>query len=125
MNLSGILGNTTSLVALSEFTPIIMDAVKVIPTEEFSRKHSVCPVSLVKPNFQTGDNKFPSRNKTYTPKDIVEVEDSPCPLQKIIHARKIRLNGKIRDNIWSDSKPKQQIRINGWQNMPYQMVTFT
>ncbi|MBW0520340.1 hypothetical protein O181_060055 [Austropuccinia psidii MF-1] len=40
------------------------NAVEVKLTEEFSRKHPVFPVSLVKPYFQTEDNKFPSRKKT-------------------------------------------------------------
>ncbi|MBW0487684.1 hypothetical protein O181_027399 [Austropuccinia psidii MF-1] len=44
-------------------------------TEEFFRKHPVFPVGLVKPYFQTGEDKFPSRNKTQAPKDIAEVED--------------------------------------------------
>ncbi|MBW0586787.1 hypothetical protein O181_126502 [Austropuccinia psidii MF-1] len=65
-------------------------------TEEFSRKHPVFPVSLVKPYFQTEEDKFPSRKENPTPPDIVEVEDSPGPVSKIIRARKIRLNGKDR-----------------------------
>ncbi|MBW0519898.1 hypothetical protein O181_059613 [Austropuccinia psidii MF-1] len=70
------------------------NAVEVKLTEEFSRKHPVFPVSLVKPYFQKEEDKFPSRNKTPTPPEIVEVEDSPGPVRKIIKARKIRLNGK-------------------------------
>ncbi|MBW0508841.1 hypothetical protein O181_048556 [Austropuccinia psidii MF-1] len=70
------------------------NTVNLILTEELSRKHPVFPVSLVKPYFQTVEDKLPSRNKTYTPQDIVEVEDSPGPVKKIIKARKIRLNGK-------------------------------
>ncbi|MBW0474186.1 hypothetical protein O181_013901 [Austropuccinia psidii MF-1] len=35
-----------------------------------------------------------SRKNTYTPQDIVEVEDSPGPVKNIIKARKSRLNGK-------------------------------
>ncbi|MBW0472181.1 hypothetical protein O181_011896 [Austropuccinia psidii MF-1] len=72
------------------------NAVEVGLTEEFSRKHPVLPVSLVKPYFQTGEDKFSSRKKTTTPPDIVEVEDSPGPIKKIIKARKIRLNGKYQ-----------------------------
>ncbi|MBW0567789.1 hypothetical protein O181_107504 [Austropuccinia psidii MF-1] len=56
--------------------------------ETFSRKHPVLPVSLDKPYFQTGEDKFPSRKKASTPPEIVEIEDSPFP------SRKIRLNGK-------------------------------
>ncbi|MBW0483175.1 hypothetical protein O181_022890 [Austropuccinia psidii MF-1] len=70
------------------------DVVEVKITEEFSRKHPVFPVSLVKPYFQTEEDKFPSRKKNPTPPDIVEVEDFPGPVSKIIRARKIRLNGK-------------------------------
>ncbi|MBW0580305.1 hypothetical protein O181_120020 [Austropuccinia psidii MF-1] len=70
------------------------NAVAVKLTEEFSRKHPVFPVSLVKPYFQTEEDKFPSRKKKPTPPGIVEVEDSPGPVKRIIKARKIRLNGK-------------------------------
>ncbi|MBW0511527.1 hypothetical protein O181_051242 [Austropuccinia psidii MF-1] len=70
------------------------NAVEVKLTEGFSRKHPVFPVSLVKPYFQTEEDKFRSRIKSLTPPDIVEVEDSPGPVSKIIRARKIRLNGK-------------------------------
>ncbi|MBW0475862.1 hypothetical protein O181_015577 [Austropuccinia psidii MF-1] len=69
-------------------------SVEVTLTEEFSRKHPVFPVSLVKTYFQTGEDRFPSRNKNHTPQDIVEVEEFPGPVKKIIKARKIRLNGK-------------------------------
>ncbi|MBW0482031.1 hypothetical protein O181_021746 [Austropuccinia psidii MF-1] len=70
------------------------NAVEVKLTEEFSRKHPVFPVSLVKPYFQTEEEKFPFRKKNPTQPEIVEVEDSPGPVKKIIKARKIRLNGK-------------------------------
>ncbi|MBW0476809.1 hypothetical protein O181_016524 [Austropuccinia psidii MF-1] len=70
------------------------NSVEVKLTEEFSRKHPVFPVSLVKPYFQTEEDKIPSRKKNPTPPEIVEVEDSPGPAKKIRKARKIRLNGK-------------------------------
>ncbi|MBW0495604.1 hypothetical protein O181_035319 [Austropuccinia psidii MF-1] len=70
------------------------NAVEIRLTEEFSRKHPVFPVSLVKPYFQKGEERFPSRKKATTPPDIVEVEDSPGPVNKMIKSRKIRLNGK-------------------------------
>ncbi|MBW0487145.1 hypothetical protein O181_026860 [Austropuccinia psidii MF-1] len=70
------------------------NAVEVKLTEKFSRKHSVFPVSLVEPYFQTEEDTFPSRKKTPTPPEIVEVEGSPGPVKKIIKSRKIRLNGK-------------------------------
>ncbi|MBW0536775.1 hypothetical protein O181_076490 [Austropuccinia psidii MF-1] len=70
------------------------NAVEVRLTEKFSRKHPVFPGSLDKPYYQTGEDKFPSKKKTTTPPNILEVEDSPGPLKKIFKARKIRLNGK-------------------------------
>ncbi|MBW0566727.1 hypothetical protein O181_106442 [Austropuccinia psidii MF-1] len=72
------------------------NAVEVKLTEEFSRKHPVFPVSSVKPYFQTEEEKFPSRKKNTTPPEIVEVEDSPGLVNKIIKARKIRLKGKYQ-----------------------------
>ncbi|MBW0561577.1 hypothetical protein O181_101292 [Austropuccinia psidii MF-1] len=62
--------------------------------QEFSRKHPVFPMSLVKPYFQEEEDKFPSRKKNTTPPEIVEVEESPFPVKEIIKARKIRLDGK-------------------------------
>ncbi|MBW0486296.1 hypothetical protein O181_026011 [Austropuccinia psidii MF-1] len=69
-------------------------AVEVKLTEEFSRKHPVFPVSLVKPYFQKEEDKFPSRRRNTTPPDILEEEDSPGPVKKITKARKIRHNGR-------------------------------
>ncbi|MBW0503401.1 hypothetical protein O181_043116 [Austropuccinia psidii MF-1] len=83
-----------------------------LDSEELSRKHPVFPVSLVKPNFQTGEDKFPSRRKTTPPPHIVEAEDSPGPVKKIIKARKIGLNGKdqrqylVRFKNWAADKDK-------------------
>ncbi|MBW0483250.1 hypothetical protein O181_022965 [Austropuccinia psidii MF-1] len=42
-------------------------AVEVRLTEEFSWKHPVFPVSLVKPYFRIEEDKLPSRNKNPTP----------------------------------------------------------
>ncbi|MBW0523979.1 hypothetical protein O181_063694 [Austropuccinia psidii MF-1] len=42
-------------------------AVEVKLTEEFSRKHPVFPVSLIKPYFQTEEDKFPSRKRNTPP----------------------------------------------------------
>ncbi|MBW0494189.1 hypothetical protein O181_033904 [Austropuccinia psidii MF-1] len=70
------------------------NAVEVQLTEQLSRKHPVFPVILVKPYFQTEEHKFTSRKKNPTLEDIVEVEDTPGPVRKIIKARKIRLNDK-------------------------------
>ncbi|MBW0577863.1 hypothetical protein O181_117578 [Austropuccinia psidii MF-1] len=49
------------------------NAVEVKLTQEFSRKHPVFPVSLVKPYFQTEEDKLPSRKKNTTVPEIVEV----------------------------------------------------
>ncbi|MBW0576888.1 hypothetical protein O181_116603 [Austropuccinia psidii MF-1] len=43
------------------------NAVEFKLTEEFSRKHPVFPMSLVKPYFQTEEDKFPSRKKNNHP----------------------------------------------------------
>ncbi|MBW0465232.1 hypothetical protein O181_004947 [Austropuccinia psidii MF-1] len=80
------------------------NAVEVKLTEEFARKHTVFPVSLVKPSFQTEEESFPSRKKIPTPPEIVEVEDSPGPVKKIIKARKIRVNGKDQRQYWARFK---------------------
>ncbi|MBW0528845.1 hypothetical protein O181_068560 [Austropuccinia psidii MF-1] len=58
------------------------NAVEVKLTEEFSRKHPVVPVSVVKPYFGKEEEKFSSRKKNTTPPEIVEVEDSPGPVKK-------------------------------------------
>ncbi|MBW0526580.1 hypothetical protein O181_066295 [Austropuccinia psidii MF-1] len=70
------------------------NAVEVKLTEEFSRKHPVFTVSLVEPYFQKEEDKLTCRKKNTTPPKIVEVEESPGLVKKIIKARKIRLNGK-------------------------------
>ncbi|MBW0505300.1 hypothetical protein O181_045015 [Austropuccinia psidii MF-1] len=70
------------------------NAVEVKLTEQFSRKHPVFPVSLVKLYFQTEEDKFCSGKKNPTIPEIVEMEDSPGSVKKIAKARKIRLNGK-------------------------------
>ncbi|MBW0552793.1 hypothetical protein O181_092508 [Austropuccinia psidii MF-1] len=77
-NLKGQKNITYSFVRC--FTIIKMigkNSVEVRLTEEFSRKHPVFPVTLVKPYFQTGEDAFPSKTKTTNPPDIVEMEDSP------------------------------------------------
>ncbi|MBW0552449.1 hypothetical protein O181_092164 [Austropuccinia psidii MF-1] len=70
------------------------NAVEVRLTETFPWKHPVLPVSLVKPYHQTGEVKFPSRNKSHTPQYIVEVEDSPGPVKRILKARKNMMRPK-------------------------------
>ncbi|MBW0473874.1 hypothetical protein O181_013589 [Austropuccinia psidii MF-1] len=70
------------------------NAVVVKLSEEFSRKHPVFRMSLLKSYFQTEEDKLPYRKRIPTPPEIVEVEDSRGPVKEIIKARKIRLNGK-------------------------------
>ncbi|MBW0504265.1 hypothetical protein O181_043980 [Austropuccinia psidii MF-1] len=76
------------------------NSVEIKLTEEFSRKHPVFPVSLVKPYFQTEGDRFPSRKRNLTPPEVVEMEDSPGPVRKRNKARKIRLNGKEQRQYW-------------------------
>ncbi|MBW0519026.1 hypothetical protein O181_058741 [Austropuccinia psidii MF-1] len=75
------------------------NAVEFKLPESFSRKQPMFPVSLVSPYFQTEEDKFPSRKRNPAPPEIVKVENSPGPVQKIISTRKIRLDGKDKDNI--------------------------
>ncbi|MBW0516051.1 hypothetical protein O181_055766, partial [Austropuccinia psidii MF-1] len=70
------------------------NAVEEKVREEFSMKHTIFPVILVKPYFQTEGDEFPTRKKDPTSPEIVEVKDSPGPVNKIIKTRKLRLNGK-------------------------------
>ncbi|MBW0489734.1 hypothetical protein O181_029449 [Austropuccinia psidii MF-1] len=48
----------------------------------------------------TKEDKFSPRRKNPTPPAIVEIEDSPGSVKKIIKARKIRLNGKDQRKYW-------------------------
>ncbi|MBW0493613.1 hypothetical protein O181_033328 [Austropuccinia psidii MF-1] len=70
------------------------NAMEVRLTGQFSRKHPVFQVSLVKPYFRTKEDKFPSRKKNPTPPEIAQVGDFHGPVKKVIKARKIRLHGK-------------------------------
>ncbi|MBW0466061.1 hypothetical protein O181_005776 [Austropuccinia psidii MF-1] len=88
------------------------DALEVRLTERFSRKHPMFPVSLVKPYHKTGEDRFPSRDKSHNPQGIVEVENSTGPLKEIIKVRKITLHGKghrqylVRLKAQADDKDK-------------------
>ncbi|MBW0518720.1 hypothetical protein O181_058435 [Austropuccinia psidii MF-1] len=94
-NLKGPKKMRDSFVGLFTIIKLIgQNSVEVKLTEKFSRKHPVFPVSLIKPYFQTEEDKFPSRKKNPKPPEIVEVEYSAGPVKKITTARKIRLNGK-------------------------------
>ncbi|MBW0495529.1 hypothetical protein O181_035244 [Austropuccinia psidii MF-1] len=74
--------------------------VEVKLREKFSRKHPGFRAILAKPYFQTEEDEFPFRKKNPTPPEIVEVEDYPGPVKKIIKAIKIRLNGKDQRKYW-------------------------
>ncbi|MBW0508370.1 hypothetical protein O181_048085 [Austropuccinia psidii MF-1] len=96
-NLKGPKKMRDSFLGLFTITELIgKNTVELKLTGECSRKHPVFPVSLVKPYFQKEEERLPSRKKNFTPREIVEVEDSPGPVKKIINSRKIRLNGKAQ-----------------------------
>ncbi|MBW0474433.1 hypothetical protein O181_014148 [Austropuccinia psidii MF-1] len=64
------------------------NSVEVRLIGEFPRKHLLFPVSLVKPFHNEREDKLPSRRKSHTQQDKVEVDDSLCPVKKL------RLDGK-------------------------------
>ncbi|MBW0565976.1 hypothetical protein O181_105691 [Austropuccinia psidii MF-1] len=71
-NLKGPKKMRDSFVGPFTITKLIGEnTVEVKLTKEFSRKHPVFPVSLVKPYFQTEEEKFPSKKKNPTPPEIV------------------------------------------------------
>ncbi|MBW0567333.1 hypothetical protein O181_107048 [Austropuccinia psidii MF-1] len=100
------------------------NAVEFKLTEESSRKHPVFPVSLVKPYFQTEEDKFPSRKKNPKPPEIVEVEDFPGPVKKIIKAGKIRLNGKDQRQYLVRFKNQTANKDKWLEKIPNQMGAF-
>ncbi|MBW0474811.1 hypothetical protein O181_014526 [Austropuccinia psidii MF-1] len=101
------------------------DAAEIRPTEEFSSKHAAFLVILVKPYHQTGENKFPSRNKIHTAQDIVEVGDFPGSVKRIMKVRNIRLNCKDNRNYLVRFKKQTADKLKGRQRIPYQIVRFT
>ncbi|MBW0564549.1 hypothetical protein O181_104264 [Austropuccinia psidii MF-1] len=62
MNIRGIGANTTSLVALSEFTPVILDSVKETQTQFFIKKGSVHRV-LGRPLFSENNMRLDLSHK--------------------------------------------------------------
>ncbi|MBW0465943.1 hypothetical protein O181_005658 [Austropuccinia psidii MF-1] len=73
-NLKGPKKMRDSFVGPFTIVKLIRKSVREVKlTEEFCRKHPVFPVSLVKPYFQTEEDKFPSRKKDPTPPEILEV----------------------------------------------------
>ncbi|MBW0485538.1 hypothetical protein O181_025253 [Austropuccinia psidii MF-1] len=93
--------------------------VEVRLTKEFSWKQPVFPTSLVKPYHQRGEDRFPSRNKSDTKQDIMEVEDSHEAVKKLIFNKKDHRQYFVRLKNQTADKGKW------WQKMPYQMVNFT
>ncbi|MBW0583304.1 hypothetical protein O181_123019 [Austropuccinia psidii MF-1] len=84
-----------SFLTLFTITRLIRNSlVEVKLSEGFSRTHLAFPVSFLRTYNQTGEENFPSRNKTHHPPDKVELEDYSSPVKKIIKSRKIRINGK-------------------------------
>ncbi|MBW0461580.1 hypothetical protein O181_001295 [Austropuccinia psidii MF-1] len=86
------------------------------------RDSFVGPFTIIK---LIGDDRFPSRNKNYTPQDIAKVEDFPGKVKKIINARKIRLNGKDQTQYLVRFKNQTADEDKWLAEMPNQMVTFT
>ncbi|MBW0523949.1 hypothetical protein O181_063664 [Austropuccinia psidii MF-1] len=68
--------------------------VEVRLTEEFSKKNPVFPVCLVKKYHKAKDEAFTNRKQIVTHAKLVEKDDSPVTVKKIIKSRKIRINGK-------------------------------
>ncbi|MBW0524432.1 hypothetical protein O181_064147 [Austropuccinia psidii MF-1] len=106
------------------------NSVEVQLIEEFSRKHPVFPVSLVKPYFQTGEDKLHSIKSTTKTPEIVGVKDSPGLVKNIINARNIRVNGKEQRHYlvrfknqtegkdkWlvEDSNPDKNLQLRGFR----------
>ncbi|MBW0537199.1 hypothetical protein O181_076914 [Austropuccinia psidii MF-1] len=70
------------------------NAVEVRLTKEFSRKHPIFSVSLAKQYHQLDDEIFRRRKKITMNEKLLEEDDTPGPVKKIIKARKIRINWK-------------------------------
>ncbi|MBW0475975.1 hypothetical protein O181_015690 [Austropuccinia psidii MF-1] len=82
------------------------NAVEVKITKEFCMKHPVLPKSLIKPYFQTEEDRFPSRKRNPT---------QPGPVEKIIKDWNIGLNGKDQRQYLVGFKTRQQKKIKSWQ----------
>ncbi|MBW0485021.1 hypothetical protein O181_024736 [Austropuccinia psidii MF-1] len=70
------------------------NAVEVRLTEEFSRKHLVFLVILLKPYHKTDNSRYPSHMKVFTLEKVVEEEDSPTTVKKIIKPTRLRIHGE-------------------------------
>ncbi|MBW0501360.1 hypothetical protein O181_041075 [Austropuccinia psidii MF-1] len=70
------------------------NAVEGILAEEFSRKHLFFLVVLLKPYHKTDDSRYSSHMKVFTLEKVVEEEDSPVTVKKIIKPTRIRIHGE-------------------------------
>ncbi|MBW0481956.1 hypothetical protein O181_021671 [Austropuccinia psidii MF-1] len=84
------------------------NAVEVKLTEEFSRKHPVFQMSMVKPYFQTEEGKLPSRKKNVTPPEKVEIQEPKADKDKWLaedavpdgnlHSRRFRASRRTKQS---------------------------
>jgi len=70
------------------------NAVEVILTEEFSRKHPTFPVSLVKPYHPPNVDKFPLRQKVKVVIPPVDNDKTGKIIQKILREKRLRVDNK-------------------------------
>ena len=70
------------------------NAVEVILTEEFSRKHPTFPVSLVKPYHPPNAEKFPHRQKVKVVIPPVNKDKTGKVIQKILREKRLRVDNK-------------------------------
>jgi hypothetical protein len=70
------------------------NAVEVILTEEFSRKHPTFPVSLIKHYHPSDKDKFPERNTPTNTPTPVEEDTSPGIIQKVLREKRVKKDGK-------------------------------
>jgi hypothetical protein len=70
------------------------NAVEVILTEEFSRKHPTFPVSLIKNYHPSDKEKFPERNTPTNTPTPVEEDTSPGIIHKVLREKRVKKDGK-------------------------------
>ena len=70
------------------------NAVEVILTEEFSRKHPTFPVSLVKPYKDPNADKYPLRQKVKVVIPPVEKNPQNKVIQKILREKRLRVDSR-------------------------------
>ena len=70
------------------------NAVEVILTEEYGRKHPVFPVSLIKHFKETDPDKFPFKTKVKVVIPPFEDTTEPKTISKILKSKMTRVNNK-------------------------------